>query len=533
MNDDSFQPLRSLSKEIIEVLGVILQKRQALDADTLTENLIGRPRVTELFKLGESTEPQAGLEIKGQDYDELSEKYNLILKEMDEAAVQAEELEDALKSLANILALIAEDDRNEPDLNRELKNLRETLKTRVGPARIDAVVRTFKDILFKLDSQDIDREAEMDGESGPEGIGDNIRDILAGLVKEITNFEDQGLKERADALAAGIASNFTLDNYEPFIQEINDLIFRLKELVRTEREDLYRFTQEIMVHLQETENDLFKTLDANRERLELLETDFNDRVAEDMLEIERTFEIKGLSLNDIRARVLDRIGGIRRRFREVRAQDEARIRMAEIEKGAVRKRLESVHKRYQDFTRKSEAQLKEMEKFKKASFQDDLTGVYNRRAYDLQIQKALNEFQEAQISKFCLIVFDVDYFRNFNNNFGHRAGDKILTHVARLARETVRREDFIARYGGDEFVLILPEIDLNTAARLAEKILANVGEVDFKLYRNQDLTVRVTLTMGVALSRTGDTPKEIFVRADQALYQAKEAGRNRVGVEQE
>ena len=216
---------------------------------------------------------------------------------------------------------------------------------------------------------------------------------------------------------------------------------------------------------------------------------------------------------------------------EKRDEDEARLKRIEEEKKVVERRLHSVHQRYVRFNQRSRAALAEMEKLRDAALRDGLTNAFNRKAYDHQIAKALEELSTGRLSRFCLIVFDVDHFKDFNTNYGHRAGDKVLINVVRLVRNFLRRDDFLARYGGDEFVIILPEVNLIGAVRIASQIKNGVGGVDFKIYRDHDLTVRVSLSMGVGLGRGSDNPGSIFQRADQALYRAKERGRNQVCAE--
>jgi diguanylate cyclase len=298
--------------------------------------------------------------------------------------------------------------------------------------------------------------------------------------------------------------------------------------MREQRVELYRFSQEVMVHLEETERDLYKSMDADRERFETLETDFDLRVADDMVDIERSFEKDSLSLPQLRTTVLARIGAMRQRFREKRAEAERRIEMAETEKKSIQRRLMTVHQRYKAFSEKSQAMLQEMEKLKQISLTDPLTQVYNRRAYDAQIQATVTALKESALKAYGLVFFDVDEFKRFNTQYGHRAGDKVLSYVARMVRDGIRKEDFLARYGGDEFVLILPEVDLDTAAKIAEKLCSEIAAVEFKLFRDRDASVTITLSMGVSQGRTDDTPASVFSRANQALFAAKEAGRNQV-----
>ncbi|MBW1708963.1 MAG: diguanylate cyclase [Deltaproteobacteria bacterium] len=535
MADETSQRMQLLATEIIEALGTILQKKKPLDAQTLSESLLERPMVLSFLEetAVEKTDLNRELEKKDYEFKELSKKYDEALKDLQYNEVQARDIEEALKELALTLSVFATNS-DEPLLEKELHELKEIFKKRTIPSRIISSTKELKKLLFKIDSGAFEQEFpgdEKDDSVPPEDIEDNVRDILTALVKELTSFEESHLQEQAQTLARKIASDFTFDNFEPYFQEIFELIIKFKEVLYNKRQELYRFSQEVMVHLQETEKALLKTLDSNREHLMTLEVDFEMRVAEDMQEIEQSFALRGKSLDEIRNTVLDSIGSIRRHFLEKRADDEARIKQAEQEKGTIQKRLRSVNRRYQEFTRQSKAALENAERFKKASLRDRLTDAYNRRAYDFQIKKTLEDFQRGLLNRFSLIVFDIDEFRNINNNYGHRAGDKILMHVARLTAESLREDDFLARIGGDEFVIILPDSKLKDAAKIANKIRTSIGRVEFKIFRDRDLTINVSLSLGVATGRKDDTPDDIFVRADQALYQAKGKGRNQVQTE--
>lgn len=555
MDERTTKRLELLAEEIIEALSLVLQRRKPLDVSTLSETLKTRPHLMNLLldsqrRMAEtkasrkplaSPAPEAGGAPRPDKPrtgpgKEIIRKYKQALKDLSDSEFNAREIEESFTELATILATFAET-CNGPGLKPELTVLKETLRHKAMPSRLTAISKNLKEIFYKMDTEAFVRTfGEEDaglGKGGPEGLEDNVRDMLAALVREIASFEEQELVSLAEDLGLRIQREFTFENFEPYIEEIKDLIFRLKDFIRRERHELFLFAQEIMVHLEETEKDLLKTIDANKEHLEGLESDFATRVVEDMSAIERTIHDDNLSLEEIRPKVLERIGSIRKRFHRLRAEDMERIKMAETEKGAIRRRLRSVHQRYQEFAAKSRDQLAEMEEFKKASLHDGLTGAYNRRAYDLQIRKALEELKKGGITKFALIIFDVDNFKNFNNAYGHRAGDKILLHVARLSRDAVRAGDFVARYGGDEFALILPEADLATGAKVADKIRGDISGIEFKIYRDQDITVQVTLSMGVAAAQREDTTSTVFTRADKALYLAKENGRNQVRTEKE
>ncbi|MBW2623063.1 MAG: diguanylate cyclase, partial [Deltaproteobacteria bacterium] len=496
MADKTAKEVRFLAEEIIVALGEVLQKRKPLDADALSESLLERPNVMSLLETVavEQTDIGSDFSKKERELNDLSKKHDQVVEDLKLAELEAQDMEEALKRLAYTLATLAEN-HEEPALDQELENIKEALKLRAVPSRILAITQELKNFLLRLDTGAVSAESLQQAFETPlaEDFEENVRDILNALLETITSYEEPHLQEQTRALSRKISVEFTLDNFEPYVQEIVDLIYQLKEAVRVERQRLFRFSQEVMVHLEETERDLFKTIDLSRERFENFESDFENRVSEDIEEIENSFNVEGIDLDQVRNTVLDRISAIRQRFREKRAQDQARILEAESERGAIKRRLASVHKRYEEFSKRSKTMLQEMEKFKKASLHDSLTKVYNRRGYDAQIKKAVEDYQKGELAGFSMIVFDVDLFRTFNNNYGHRAGDKILAHVARMGQEKVRQDDFLARYGGDEFVIILPEVNLKIAQEVAEKIRKGISEVEFKLFRDRDVTARITL----------------------------------------
>ena len=129
---------------------------------------------------------------------------------------------------------------------------------------------------------------------------------------------------------------------------------------------------------------------------------------------------------------------------------------------------------------------------------------------------------------FSLIVFDIDHFKAINDKHGHAGGDRILRAIAHLLNDHKRSSDFLARFGGEEFVLLLPETTLESAQRLAEKTRERVNASNFRFQKEK---VRVTLSAGVGELHPGrDTAEALFERVDAALYLAKQEGRNRVHV---
>lgn len=161
--------------------------------------------------------------------------------------------------------------------------------------------------------------------------------------------------------------------------------------------------------------------------------------------------------------------------------------------------------------------------FIRLSQEDSLTGLYNRRWLTELLG---NEIQRAvrYKSAFSVILMDIDDFKAVNDQFGHQAGDEVLTKIAELIRSSVRATDMAGRWGGEEFVIILPETDISGSFSLADKIRiqiasADLGEIGYR-----------TASFGVTAFADGDDINSIIARADAGLYVAKEGGKNQVEI---
>lgn len=170
--------------------------------------------------------------------------------------------------------------------------------------------------------------------------------------------------------------------------------------------------------------------------------------------------------------------------------------------------------------------LRLQEKLRNHSIRDPLTGLFNRRYLEesLELECSRAERSKQPIS---VLMLDVDHFKRFNDTFGHDAGDFVLKHVGEFLKRSVRQGDLACRYGGEEFVLVLPGTSLAEAADAADRVREGIRNIELT-YRNQSLG-RVTASLGVVVSpAAGLTPVELIEAADQMLYAAKNAGRDRV-----
>jgi diguanylate cyclase len=190
----------------------------------------------------------------------------------------------------------------------------------------------------------------------------------------------------------------------------------------------------------------------------------------------------------------------------------------------------ATQEKLQEATDELESLKKEFEQAKAAALVDFLTGIGNRKAFDMAIQGSVEE-ATPDTEPLSLLMIDIDHFKRFNDEHGHIVGDEVIRLVARKIKENVRGRDFVARYGGEEFAVILPGTPIIGAKTVAENIRQSFSEGRLKRVRTSEYIGTITISVGAAQYRPGESVEDLVDRSDQALYFAKDAGRNRVGTE--
>ena len=158
---------------------------------------------------------------------------------------------------------------------------------------------------------------------------------------------------------------------------------------------------------------------------------------------------------------------------------------------------------------------------------DGLTELYNHRYFQEQIRMQVEQSKRYN-NNFSLIIIDIDFFKKFNDTFGHQSGDAVLRQVAQTLKKNVRATDIVCRYGGEEMSIILPNTGKDEAFSTAQKICERVANRKFKLAGDKE--TNVTISLGVStFPFDGDSASAIIEEADKRLYNAKNNGRNQVG----
>lgn len=158
---------------------------------------------------------------------------------------------------------------------------------------------------------------------------------------------------------------------------------------------------------------------------------------------------------------------------------------------------------------------------------DGLTGLTNRKTFDKNLRETIDAAQQDG-TPLVLMILDIDFFKKFNDNYGHAVGDRILRLVARALIDNVKGRDTAARYGGEEFAVILPETPLSAGLKVAENLRRTIENKELVNKTTHEQMGRITMSIGVAEYVPGEAIAAFIERADNALYDAKHAGRNRV-----
>ena len=200
--------------------------------------------------------------------------------------------------------------------------------------------------------------------------------------------------------------------------------------------------------------------------------------------------------------------------------------MAPVEKGPLWRDLMFILRRYLDVAAPVLSSMRLFQLTKEQAVRDPLTRCHNRRFLDEYIQQyeLLSQRHEKRVG---FLMIDLDFFKQVNDQYGHQTGDSVLQEIAMVIKDSIRKSDLLVRYGGEEFLVLLLEIDSNTTDVVAEKVRFAVEKHQFELPGG--VTLRKTISIGISeYPRDADMFYKAIKYADVALYEAKQAGRNRV-----
>jgi diguanylate cyclase len=309
-----------------------------------------------------------------------------------------------------------------------------------------------------------------------------------------------------------IANDLNWYELGPTLSDLANLVI---SAVGKGQRDFERFLLVLNERLSRVQSSLIETetLDQTwRKQNNELDRVMREHVSEMSREVSMASDIEGLK-HSITSR-LDEIASVMDGFSSSNQQRESD---KDQQLKALRERLQNMEKEASDIRRK----LKEE---REHALTDILTGLPNREAWDERFELEHERWKRYR-KPVVLVVADVDLFKRINDTYGHLAGDKVLQILAKEMRNRIRKTDFIARLGGEEFVILLPETEMDVAVEVIEKTREMVSRLPFHF---KDERVTVSLSFGVVPFVENMERDALFALADEAMYRAKQAGRNRV-----
>lgn len=322
------------------------------------------------------------------------------------------------------------------------------------------------------------------------------------------------LLPRLEAIKARLGQPVTAQEWPELLQAIATLIADMRTRIEAEKSELENFLRQLTDRLQDLDTHLHG---AERHRQASFESgrELDRTVKNEVQHMESTIR-QATSLGDLKGAVQDRLDAIRRHMDEHRRDEERR--QTELEE-----KLKHVTSRLRAVEQESNQLRSHLQKRKIQAMSDPLTGIPNRMAFEDRLAREYGRWKRYR-HPLTLMILDVDHFKQINDGYGHKAGDKALQLIALVLRQHLRETDFLARYGGEEFVALLPETPTAHIPAVAEKLRRAIECSEFH-HRNQ--RVPITLSGGYAGFHASETPDDVFQRADNALYRAKAEGRNR------
>jgi diguanylate cyclase (GGDEF)-like protein len=317
------------------------------------------------------------------------------------------------------------------------------------------------------------------------------------------------LKTRADAIDITCHAEMAEQDLEVPATEFLNYIRGLKDRVSQDIRYINNTFFTMLEQVKELEKTLSTELQGDK-RLKAMDS-FESKMNEEFSAIVDSFDVS-TAVNEIKTAVTNKLKKIKGLIAKNRKEEIKRIQKTNENIEKLQSRIIATEKDAQKMSKKAAY-------FRKAASKDGMTGLFNRKSFDIRLSDALNHFNNGG-EPFSIVLFDVDSFKWVNDTFGHVAGDKVLKQVARALTDSFRKDDFIARYGGDEFVAFVGGLDED----LIQERIFKFNEM-FRKNRffssSMEKDFRITVSAGIASAMSGDNPEDLTHRADMAMYDTK------------
>jgi diguanylate cyclase len=341
-------------------------------------------------------------------------------------------------------------------------------------------------------------------------VAKHIEDTLIGLLDDLTLPERH--RPQAEAMRERLKHGL---NWYELIPILDDLATLMLAITDSGQHEFEAYLQQLNERLEAFQSNLQAASEGhadNSSAARAMDTQIREQV--DGLQ---TSVQEAADLDDLKQVLENHLEGLIGTMDQHQKQRDAREQ-------EVATRLKSLSERVAHMEQEAQGFREHLEVQRQKALIDPLTGLPNRAAWSERLEHEIKQWQQHG-NTLSLAMLDLDHFKRINDNYGHLAGDKVLKIIATVLRKRLRGSDFIARFGGEEFVLLMPATPPAVGAKLLETLRAAIEACPFH-FKGERVTI--TLSMGLATFRAGEHSDLVLKRADQALYRAKNAGRNRV-----
>ena len=349
-------------------------------------------------------------------------------------------------------------------------------------------------------------------EPGYSAIAEHVEATLVGLLDELPVPERH--RPQADSLRERIIAGLNLYELVPVLDDFAVLMLAVADLGQREFEGYLKQLNERLAAFQSTLRDAHEGYADSMSAAQELDSELRQQVGGLHSSVQEATD-----LNSLKEVVESRLDGL------LSTMDQYQRQRGELEH-ALGERLQTLVERVASMEQEAKGFRDHIEEQRQKALTDPLTGLPNRAAWDERCELEVARWQRYG-GELLMAVLDIDFFKRINDNYGHLAGDKVLKIIATELAKRLRKTDFIARFGGEEFVLLIPGTPLEGAQQLLETLRTAIESCPFH-FKGERVTI--TLSAGVSAFAAGERAEQVFERADQALYRAKRSGRNRIEV---
>ncbi|SEM64670.1 diguanylate cyclase [Pseudomonas sp. ok272] len=343
-------------------------------------------------------------------------------------------------------------------------------------------------------------------------VAKHIESTLLGLLDDLTLPERH--RPQAEAMRERLKNGL---NWYELLPILDDLAVLMLAITDSGQHEFEVYLKQLNERLESFQSNLQAASDGhadNRSAAHELDTQIREQVDGLHSSMQQAEDLEGLK--HVLENHLEGLLGTMDQHKKQRDEREQEVAM----------RLQGLAERVASMEQEAQGYREHLEEQRQKALVDPLTGLPNRAAWSERLEHEVGQWQQHG-NTLLLAMLDLDHFKRINDNYGHLAGDKVLKIIATVLRKRLRGSDFIARFGGEEFVLLMPDTSLPVGAKLLETLRAAIEACPFH-FKGERVTISVSI--GMSAFKAGEHSDLVLKRADQALYRAKDAGRNRIEI---